>query len=372
MIFMCESKDLKKALTQIKPAVPKMSSLPALQRVKMVTSKNGVTIRGTNLEIAIQVKMLCHVDERGIGYAELKPVLDALPKKNEKVLVSYDKDGLVVNTKTDGFTDEFVIKDMSKQFPDFPNVALTTDIELDGAVEKILPFVSTEETRHFLNGFYLRGNAHLRLVATDGRRLIEVCRKWPADVEVGFIIPTAAAKVLAKMEDPIRMGWLSEPVYQGGGEEKKETLTTAMFKSNGLTLATRFLQGEYPDYESILKPAYECSDVQVFINREELLKSMKEIGDAIKPKPGVQFSFQHRSVTMTGKKNGLTVNREMVVVQDVEDEWSIVFNHKYLVDTLKSMECEEIALRTKMDGLSPVAFLGDDDIQSIMMPLKVK
>ena len=57
MLFMCESKDLKRCLTLLKPAMPVRSTLPILERVKMVTAKDGVRIRATNLEIAMEVEM---------------------------------------------------------------------------------------------------------------------------------------------------------------------------------------------------------------------------------------------------------------------------------------------------------------------------
>jgi DNA polymerase III sliding clamp (beta) subunit (PCNA family) len=120
--------------------------------------------------------------------------------------------------------------------------------ELKAALRKMVPFMSEEETRHYLCGIYMAySDCKLTLCATNGHILCEIVKELEAaeDGEFSLIIPAKAVKhliaVMPKTKDvPYILIKISEDC-------KEVEIDSEVFRYN-----FKAIDGTYPDYKKVI------------------------------------------------------------------------------------------------------------------------
>ncbi len=244
-----------------------------------------------------------------------------------------------------------------EEFPPFPDV---TDVvvRLPGADLKhlfgqVVRCISTEETRHFLQGLYVEAKGGtLYCTATDGRRLAHTHMGCQVEQEIAVIVPgRAVGQVMRSFGDvDITISKSSEQVA---------------FSADGMMLTTRLIDGDYPDYRSVMEPV-EQNNVKMkaeIISLRSVLRRVETCGaGAVKLTLNGNLAVSSSSVELGEASDEMDV--------EAQGEIEISTKYQFLDDALAGLDGEEATLTFK-DPLSPVMVSGDGEYRCVVMPLRV-
>ena len=217
---------------------------------------------------------------------------------------------------------------------------------LSEAVAKVLPFASKDESRAVLTGVlvgFSEGSA--TLVATDSYRLGLNRQRLDGAVEG---TPTAILPARA-LGEAARLAALTG---EEGRIEVAITENAAMFRAKGLTLATRLIDGNYPEYQRLLPSGFE----ETFsVERDALLTALgraRIVAAKQTPPPPVKLAFSHEPDTLGGGEVAVSLAADTgaateVLPADVPEgkTFEVCFNPHYLADAVSSISDRAVALR---------------------------
>jgi DNA polymerase-3 subunit beta len=224
--------------------------------------------------------------------------------------------------------------------------------------------VSTDETRHSLNGIYLSMKDHkLTMVATDGRRLAL------ADEEVDIpdagqgecIIPSKA------------VGELNRLLQDKGEVEIRYTETLASFrlrddKTASVLIITKLVEGNYPDYRRVI-PAE--SKERVALQREEFMLALRRAEIMTSEKANsVKLSFGKNRLEITANSPEVGEAKESLAVNYKGPDMAIAFNPRFMIDPLSVLPNDEVYLELT-DELSPGVLKINGPFLYVVMPMRL-
>ena len=217
---------------------------------------------------------------------------------------------------------------------------------LSEAASKVLQFASKDEKRPVLTGVlvaFSEGSA--TLAATDSYRL-GVNSQELDGVPAGSpaaILPARALK------EALRLAPLAG---EEGRIEVAITENQAMFRAKGLTLATRLIDGNFPEYGRLLPGGFE----ETFsVKRGALLTAIgraRIVAGKQSPPPPLKLAFSHQEGTLGGGEVAISLAADTgaateVLSADVPEgkTFEICFNPHYLAEAVSSIPDETVALR---------------------------
>ena len=218
---------------------------------------------------------------------------------------------------------------------------------LSNAVGKVLPFVSKDESRPVLTGVLVSfSEGSVTMAATDSYRLgCNTQRLEGAVAAAGTaVVPGRALKEAAR---------LANLVGEDGQIEVALTENAAMFRAKGLTLTTRLIDGNFPEYEKLLPNDF----AETFtVDRKGFLTALRRarlLADGQSPPPAIKLTFSHEPGTLGGGELNLSLSAsetgaatEVIGAEVPEGKsFDICFNPQYLADAVASISAEQVALR---------------------------
>jgi len=112
--------------------------------------------------------------------------------------------------------------------------------DIASMIRKVMPAVSTEETRYYLNGIFFEFQAGLKLTATDGHRLFHYSpESVPNDIE-SFILPREACAAIAAIKGGI---WSMQAA--NGRVSFSDSVS-------GIIINSKMIDGTFPDYNRVI------------------------------------------------------------------------------------------------------------------------
>ena len=368
MKFSCTQENLSRGLQTIMRAIPTKSSLPILSNVLISTEKGRLKLSATNLETAIVTHINASIDEEGsttVPARLLRDFVTNLPAGNIKATETDEI--LTISSKS---TKSKLNGSSANDFPALPDFPKKLDsLKLDPTIfDEIMGLVSfasgMDTSRPIFTGVYINFSKNkLTVACTDGFRLSEKTLSIKSNLDdFTVVIPTKTlvevAKIFATSIEPIEFVL-----------NKDENL--ALFKSEDTMIATRILDGEYPDYKRII-PSESMVKVE-FISEEfaeavRLTSVFAQLGNnTIKVRFDPEGSIK---VTSLSEETG---QHESNLKADVDgDLIEIAFNAKYLLDFLQNVKSEKVNFSTN-GNVAPCMFLpeGYKDFVHIIMPMQI-
>jgi len=144
-----------------------------------------------------------------------------------------------------------------------------------------------------------------------------------------------------------------------------------LFHLDGVDLVSRLIDGQFPNYQSILPTAWTT---RAILDREELLRAVRpaaliahESANIVKLQIG-----SHGEPGITVSANAEIGDHVGQVEASVEgDGTTIAFNAKYLADVLTNVTADQFALELQ-GPLAPGVFkpIGDDRYVHVVMPVR--
>jgi DNA polymerase-3 subunit beta len=360
--------NLARGLSVVSRAVSNRS-LPVLTNVLLKTEDGGLKLTATNLEIGITYWVPGKIEVDGatsVPARLLTDLVNSLPG-GEPITLELGE-GETLHIRAGRF--ESNIKGIPAD--DFPTVQTAGERPITRVEQKVLRqaldetafAAASDEARPILTGVLARFEGdQLTLAAADNYR-IAVKRITVLDPveETSVVIPARAlhelARVLSDTDDPVSI-------------VLAHSRNQLLFHIEGIDLVTRLIDGQYPNYQSVLPASHATRAV---LDREELLRAVRpaaliahesanivKLGVGLDGDPGITVS--------ANAEVGDHVGRVEAAVEG--DGTTIAFNARFLADVLTNVDADQFAL--ELNGpLSPGVFkpVGDDRYVHVVMPLR--
>jgi DNA polymerase-3 subunit beta len=209
------------------------------------------------------------------------------------------------------------------------------------------------------------------MAAADGFRLgvrtISMAEPMQGDPTT-IIIPARAlhelARSLGDQEDPVRM-----VIPQGRNQ--------VLFHLNGLDLVTQLIQGNFPNYPSLIPTESSSS---VVVSTAELLSAAKVAAIFARDANGIVRleatpgeDGQPGQVLIRARAEEVGDNQGSIDAQVTGETARIAFNAKYLTDVLGVLNGEQVVLETRSHSQPGVLrAVGDEAFTHVIMPMFVQ
>jgi DNA polymerase-3 subunit beta len=374
MQFTVDRDDILSVLNHVESVVEKRNTIPILANVKIECEADGIVrFQTTDMDLAIDDSTEAKVEVPGsttIPVAMIHSVVKKIPSGAEIKLELHNDKSVTLSAGSSAFTFPSLPVD---EFPNFDVVKDDIKFSINSSVLKALfarvrHAVSNEETRYYLNGVYLHADTAdqvLRTVATDGHRMARAQTDLPQEAEnmPGIIVPRKTVDELVKLLDDF-VGDVSISISQH----------KVKFSVGKVVLTSKLIDGKFPDYDKVIP---EGNDKALELNTKELTKSIDLVTSVSPDKTkAVKFDITSDKVTLSSSSEMLgmaTGKQDIAANYNSEENMSIGFNSRYVLDSLASIEGDKVRLSlSDQNGAVVAEDTSDDSCIYVLMPMQVK
>ncbi|MGH7459798.1 MAG: DNA polymerase III subunit beta [Longimicrobiales bacterium] len=369
MKFKITRENLQRGLAAVAASIPTRTTLPVLSNILIDVSNDNVRMSGTDLDIAVSLRVPAEVDEPGsltVPAKKLQELARELPEHPVKVNTRGDRFELTCGRAT------FRLNGMPRdEFPTFPAVHFDESWKVRGQVLQELIrqtsfAVSTEESRPILNGVLWQFSENeMRMVATNGHRL----------ARMGASVASAGAPRADLIVPPKALSQV-ERLFDSSDEiEVARSENHLGFRMNGTEVFTRLIEGPYPNYEQVIP---RDNDKIVVASKAALTQALRRMAVVASDQTHrVRLGFVPGMLRLAVETPDLGEAQEEVEIDYQGEALDIGFNAAYLLEVLRYMPTEDIRLTFKAPErattIQPVAKEGEpaSDYLCLVMPLRL-
>lgn len=373
MKFTILQENLGKAISTASRFASTRAQLPILGNILLTAQKTKVLICSTNLEVSVAVAVGAKVDEEGeisIPSKVINEIVGNLPPQT--VNIYSEKEQLKISVPNFSST---ILGMNSSDFPKIPSTVnkeksvVIPKNDLLTALSQVVFATSVDETRPVLTGvLFIWGKEELNLVATDGFRLSQKKIKLSSPaVYPKVILPKMILSELARSAD-----FEGDILLDLKDKEKQ-----VVFGLGDITLATRLLEGDFPDFEKIIPKKAGC---EILVDKEELLRAVKLASIFARDAANiVKIKVLKESLKITAE-SGSSGSQETkvdakieVTSSEITEGFEIAFNYRFLEEFLHSVSGEEVKM--EFSGVNAPGVFTDTKDSSylhLIMPVRVQ
>ena len=368
MKFIIKQEVLMESLNHTSRAISPRNLIPILTGIKFELTEDGLYLSASDTDISIRclipIDQIEEVKEYGsvvIGGKYIVEIIRKLPNTNITIEVT-DGNKMIVSTDNTEFNLNGI---NSSEFPNLDLAETQEPIILQASIiKKIISqtffATSKNESRPLLTGinFRIDGNV-MEVIATDSYRLAKksITLDKELDETVNIVIP---GKNLLELDKII----VDDETLELHIFENK-----VLFKYKNILFLSRLLSGTYPATSAIIPDEFsvsvECSCNGLFevIDRASLLTSDRD-------KNTIKLELSHQEMVISSNSPEIGKVEEKMSVES-NDEISISFSSKYMLDGIKSFETNHVTLYMNNDN-SPIIIKSDEDSSLIQLVLPIK
>jgi DNA polymerase-3 subunit beta len=360
--FRCDRDALSEALQTVQRAVSSRPGIPALTGVLMSATGGRLSLATTDLEVSARLHLEgVTIGEEGVVLVPARLLADMV-KSFEEAPVEFQADGgqaTVVCSNYEGTLRCLPVED----FPALEEPAGTRvtvkAAELAEAISQVGRAASRDEARPILTGVLLEiSREGLTMVATDSYRLAIRELTATAEGEAKALVPERA---------------LSEVSRAAAGEEKADAELLVdqgqvAFKVGSLTLTSRLIEGEFPNYRQLLPEGYEN---RLHVSRSQLSDAVRRVGLLARDSSPVKMEFNALGVRLSSSSPDLGGAVEVVEAKYEGEDLTAAFNPAYLSDGLSAASGDQVEVEVR-DGLKPALVRGEGEaFVYLVMPVRL-
>jgi DNA polymerase-3 subunit beta len=255
----------------------------------------------------------------------------------------------------------------SEDFPPFPEPDSTGGISMpvDAFVEtamKVAGSASRDETRPVLTGILISASdRELRMVATDSYRLSvkETALEAPLASSFEVNVPARALQELARIASGAGQQELGVSVLQN----------QVVFKLDGVVLASRLIDGQFPNYRQLLPDSFEH---ELRVAGGELSDVVRRISLLAQKNAPLRLAFTPGELTVSAQTPDVGEASESLPVAVQGEPLEIGFNPEFLRDGLEAVEEGDLLLKL-ISPLRPGLIQSADGsgFQYLIMPIRL-
>jgi DNA polymerase-3 subunit beta len=361
-----------KALSIVSKAVSNKPSIPVLSNVLLSAHKDSVKLSGTDLEMGVNITIPAEVESDGAVTINAKLTSEYVLSLPAGRLVIELTDNVLYISNDQSSSKFSTIS--AEDFPLIPTATKDPTIEIEGtvfldAISKVVIAAALDDNRPILTGILFESiDKDLVMVGVDGFRLSKKIMTFPKKLpEFKHVIP---AKALTELLHVIDATDSKEKVKIFILSDKNQVV----FSYRDIEVSSRILEGEFPDYRSILPTSHTIS---FSMNKDQLNAKIKIVSVFAKNVIGNKTVFELKSdesmLYLSSSAPELGENSsKLEVTECVGGDLKTAYNARYLQSMLTVMMSDEILFETNGPTL-PAVFKDpkDKDFLHIVMPMKL-
>lgn len=374
MKFVISSTDLLNHLQAVSRVISSKNTLPILDNFLFRLQENELVITASDLESTLTTRMVLE-NSSGDGVIAipariLTDTLKEFPEQPLSFEISTENYSVVITTENGKFS---VVGQNGEDFPQYPvlkedirtTVRMSAEVFLHGITRTIFA-TADDELRPVMNGIFLDFSAeNMTFVASDAHKLVRYKRfDVKTEADSSFILPKKPASLLRN----ILAREKGDVVIEFDDKNALFTLTDYM-------LVSRLVEGNYPNYSSVIP---SDNPNRMVADRLDLINSLRRVS---------VFSSQASNLV----KLELTANQITVSAQDIDfsisayerlqcqyegEDMEIGFKSTFLVEILNNLSTPEVVI--ELSDPSRAALLlpfepgnDDDDLLMLLMPMMI-
>lgn len=339
---------LLEGLNDVMKAISQKVANPILTGVKMDVNEKGLTMTGSDSDITICTfipveqdgEQIIRVIEPGSIILQAK-VFSEIVRKLPTNDVIIEVENMQTHIQS-GKSEFHLIGSNSDEYPVLPNVkdeyrfSLPSDL-MKSIIKETVFAVSQQETRPILTGVHWETDEEkLVCVATDSHRLArrEIVPEMMPESPFSVVIPGKSLqelnKILPDNTDLVEIVIADQQV---------------LFKSRNVLFYSRLLEGNYPDTSRLIPAEYKTT---VQVNGRKLLQAIDRASLLAREDRNniVRFSAEGgNTIEVSSNSPEIGKVEELIEAIDVNGEdLKISFSAKYMMDALKAIEGQDIAI----------------------------
>jgi len=374
MKFVVSSTDLLGHLQAISRVISSKNTLPILDNFLFNLSGNDLEITASDLESTLITRMkLENATGDGIIALPARILLDTLKEFSVQPLsfdINPDTLAVVITSENGKFN---VMGQNGVDFPALPVIkkdkkfsfTINADVMLAG-ISKTLFATADDELRPVMGGIFIEASTDkITFVASDAHKLVRYQRSDAhADDNASFILPKKPASllrnILPREEGPFKVEF----------DDKN-----AFFNLNDYKVVCRLVEGNYPNYNSVIP---KNNPRKITIDRVEFYNTLKRVS---------VFSNQASNLV----KLQLKGNQVMVSAQDIDfsisayerikcqyegEEIEIGFKSVFLLEILANIASQDVMIEladpTRAGLFLPAETENEaEDLLMLLMPMMI-
>jgi DNA polymerase-3 subunit beta len=339
MKFSCNQQTLSKALNTVSKAVTSRTTIPILKGILLeVNGDNTLTLSASDLDLSIEKRIEVAAEEVGSVVVSARLFSDIVRKlPNEEIQIEEQENNtIIIKCLASEFT---IVGQPADEFPNIGDINLDKKISLDRdilkeMIKKTSFAASIDESKGIIVGVLVEmEEEYLNMVALDGFRMA-ITREAVKNEEKKKII--IAARILNEINKIISENEEGKEIFFILDEKK------AVFLLDETKVVLRLLEGDFIKYNDILPKEWKC---RAILNRSEMLSSIERASLLAKEGKNnlIKLSIFRDKIIITSRSEEGNVKEEVFVEKEGVD-LDIGFNSKYLLDVLKAVDDERIAM----------------------------
>lgn len=374
MEFIIKKEDLFNGIRIVERATAVKGIQPVLANILIETvDKSTLKFSATDLDITVIALIQAQIKKEGKITLPAKKLSEIVSRIGEG-LVSFNlsEEGNLVNITSKNTKFE-VIGISASEFPqNIENVEIKKEKEIE---IELKPFVKAIrqagfaaagfETNNLLSGVVCDISENiLEMASTDGNRLARVREKLEkGSGKTGqFIIPSKTLQEFIKMS-----AFIEEETVKLYTDKSK-----IVIKSENTMIISRLMEGQYPKYNQLIP---QESPKQAIVKISQLISALERVAIMVNERTSIiKFSFSEDKLILSADTPDAGASEDEIEIEYKEkEELKIAFNYKYVLDSLKNMETEEvkIGLNTALSAtvLKPN---NEEDYVCLIMPVQIR
>ena len=353
------------ALQVVSRAVSTRAALQALTGI-LLSSRDGVLVlRATDMELGLEVEAEAEVEGEGAVVLPgrlLVDVVRSLPEGEIGLALRESERDVEITAGSSAFHLRTL---PAEDFPALPapdGEPLELPAEpLRTTITRVASAASRDEARPVLTGILLQvEGSELTMVATDSYRLaVKRTDLGGEAAQIEANVPARALRELARLSED-------------DTESKVEvnlTRNQALFKVGGVSLSSRLIDGQFPNYRQLLPESFEH---EVKLDRADLLEVVRRVAQVAQRNAALRLAFSKGELVVSAETPDLGDAREAIPVAFEGEPIEIGFNPEFVRDGLESLDSEQLVLKL-ISPLRPglIEPADSDDFSYLVMPIRL-
>jgi DNA polymerase III subunit beta len=363
----CSTIDLLTQLQTTTRVASTRSAVQALSGVKIAAAPDATELLATDMDVGLRVPLQAEVERPGDVVLPARLLLDvvrALPADKASLeLRPAEQDVELISGSATFHLRTLRVED----FPTLPGPSSDTRVVLPAdafvqTIGRVARSASKDETRPILTGILMSAaDQELRMVATDSYRLsvkqTRLEQPLPGTLEAN--VPARALQELVRIAQQADSAEVAVSVGRN----------QVVFELDGITLSSRLLDGQFPNYRQLLPESVEH---ELLIATPELTEVVRRISLLAQKNTPLRLGFREGELTISAQTPDVGEASESIPVPFHGEPFEIGFNPEFLRDGLESIESPELVLKL-ISPLRPGLIESPDgaDFVYLIMPIRL-
>jgi len=338
MKIICKKSDLLSAVNIVSKAVSAKTTMPILECILLDASTNEIKLTANDMELGIETNVKGEISQNGVIALNAK-IFSEIIRKLPDNTITIESDS---NFTTTIICEKAKFNISGKQGDDFPKLPVIeksqfitlSQFTLREVIQKTIFSISDNDSNKLLTGelFEVTDN-ELKVASLDGHRIsIRKVTLKKAYEKMKVVVPGKTLLEISK-------------ILNGGTEDEVNIYVTAnhiLFEFNDTIVVSRLIEGEYFKIDQMVSTDYET---RVLINKKEMLSCIDRATLLVKEGEKKPIIIRVGENEIEFKINSSIGSMdETIDITKEGKEIMIGFNPRFLIDSLRAIDEEEINL----------------------------